>query len=147
MHVHIPFCNDLPLTGTPAFSSINSHLGSELGQHDDIESLTYVLVYFLRGSLLWLGVHSVDRVLQLKQGTTMDSLCVGLLDGFRLILEHTRVLAFTQRPDYALLQSYIQDICATLPDADDTTFDWHRNYPSSPATIVVTLLVTFKGCA
>ena len=53
---HIPFRQTRHLTGTPAFTSINSHLGAELGQWDDLESLAYMLIYFLQGSLPWLSV-------------------------------------------------------------------------------------------
>ena len=67
MHIHILFCDGIPLTGTPAFASINSHLGAELSQWDDIKSLAYVLIYFLWGSLPWSGTSDVDRILQLKQ--------------------------------------------------------------------------------
>ncbi|KAG0693632.1 CSNK1A1 protein [Suillus ampliporus] len=37
--VHIPFCQGQHLTSTPAFTSINDHLGVELGRRDDLESL------------------------------------------------------------------------------------------------------------
>ena len=40
---HIPFCEGCCLTGTPAFTSINSQLGFESGQQDDLESLAYML--------------------------------------------------------------------------------------------------------
>ena len=76
----------------------------------------------------------------------MESLCFGLPNGFKLILEHTRALAFTQWPDYALLQSCIEDIRAMLPNADNTSFDWQRDYPSSATANVVIPPVTPKGC-
>jgi len=50
-HGHILFNNGLGFIGTTAFVSINSHLGSELGRQDDLESLAYVLFYFLWGFL------------------------------------------------------------------------------------------------
>ncbi|KAI0245389.1 kinase-like domain-containing protein [Lactifluus subvellereus] len=123
-HAHIPLCNNLPLSGTPAFTSIHSHLGFELSRCDDLESLVYVLIYLLQGSLPWIGIGSKDLVLQLKQQISACELCTGLPEGFALILEYSRSLAFSKKPDYVLLESYIQDICATLPHPHCEMFDW-----------------------
>jgi serine/threonine protein kinase len=55
---HIPCKTNLGLTGTATFASINGHLGLELGQQDDLESLTYILIYFLCGCLPWQDLPS-----------------------------------------------------------------------------------------
>ena len=133
MHIHIPFHNNISVTGTPAFSSINSH-GAELSQHNDIESLAYLLIYFLWGSLPWLGINSLDMVLQLKKEISIYDLCSGLPTGFKLILEHAHALTFTQKPNYNLLQSYVH---AMLPDDTTATFDWQPSCLSSPTTSVM----------
>jgi serine/threonine protein kinase len=99
---HIPFHHSRCLTGTPAFTSINSHLGAALGRHDDLESLTYVLIYLSRGSLPWLQANSVtpSSILRMKQEIPIKVLCSGLPCELAVFLSYTCNLSFSEEPDY-----------------------------------------------
>jgi len=77
------------------YASINAHLGLKISWHDDMESLTYTLIYFLCRLLPWagLGLDGQDLILWSKQGTPIDHLCSTLPSEFASFLAYTRLLA------------------------------------------------------
>jgi serine/threonine protein kinase len=122
-HAHIPYKKGLGLVGTPLFASINSHLGLELGRRDDLESLAYILFYFLWGSLPWRGMRAKD-MLKSKQNITASNLFQELPPEFRAFLEHSRALPFHLKPDYDHFIALFENLLSREVSESDTTFDW-----------------------
>merc|ERR1719210_66718 len=52
---HNPYKEGIKMTGTLRFCSINTQLNIDQSRRDDLESLAYMLLYFVRGGLPWQG--------------------------------------------------------------------------------------------
>ncbi|KIM64073.1 hypothetical protein SCLCIDRAFT_49058, partial [Scleroderma citrinum Foug A] len=121
--LHILFHRSHHLMGTPAFASINSHLGAELGCRDDLESLVYVLIYFACSSLPCLDKanglgSSVPLILNIKQMTPVELLCSGLPREFATLLTYTRSLSFSEEPDYNYIRLLFTALQNEIPDLE-----------------------------
>jgi len=127
---HIPYIEGKNLTGTARYASINTHLGLEQSRRDDMESLGFVLMYFLRGSLPWQGLKAntkkqkYHRILERKQATHPDLLCRGYPSEFKDYFVHCTSLGFEDRPDYRYLKRIFKDLFERQGFEDDGIFDW-----------------------
>ena len=122
-HLHIPFKKDLGLVGTATFASINSHLGSELGRRDDLESLVYILFYFMWGFLPWQGLGQQDMLKSKRSIATLD-VFHQLPPEFRMLFEHCRSLSFESKPNYDHFCHLFDNLLVKEGLQSDMTFDW-----------------------
>ncbi|XP_052178750.1 uncharacterized protein LOC127792317 isoform X3 [Diospyros lotus] len=129
-HKHIPYRENKSLTGTARYASVNTHLGVEQSRRDDLESIGYVLMYFLRGSLPWQGLRGgtkkqkYDKISEKKMLTPIEILCKGYPSEFVSYLHYCRSLRFEDKPDYAYLKRLFRDLFVREGYQFDYVFDW-----------------------
>ncbi|PWA97787.1 Protein kinase, ATP binding site-containing protein [Artemisia annua] len=129
-HQHIPYRENKNLTGTARYASMNTHLGIEQSRRDDLESLGYVLMYFLRGSLPWQGLKAgnkkqkYEKISEKKVSTSIEALCRGYPTEFASYFHYCRSLRFEDRPDYAYLKRIFRDLFIREGFQFDYVFDW-----------------------
>ncbi|CAI8614354.1 unnamed protein product [Vicia faba] len=129
-HKHIPYRENKNLTGTARYASVNTHLGIEQSRRDDLESLGYVLMYFLRGSLPWQGLKAgtkkqkYDRISEKKMTTSIEVLCKSYPSEFGSYFHYCRSLRFEDKPDYSYLKRLFRDLFIREGYQFDYIFDW-----------------------
>ncbi|CAH1439339.1 unnamed protein product [Lactuca virosa] len=129
-HRHIPYRENKNLTGTARYASVNTHLGVEQSRRDDLESLGYVLMYFLRGSLPWQGLKAgtkkqkYDRISEKKMLTPIEVLCKSYPPEFTSYFHYCRSLRFEDKPDYSYLKRLFRDLFIREGYQFDYVFDW-----------------------
>lgn len=129
-HKHIPYRENKNLTGTARYASVNTHLGVEQSRRDDLESLGYVLMYFLRGSLPWQGLKAgtkkqkYDKISEKKMVTPIEVLCKNHPSEFTSYFHYCRSLRFDDKPDYSYLKRLFRDLFIREGYQFDYVFDW-----------------------
>lgn len=128
---HIQPRTGYSLTGTARYASIHAHEGTELSRRDDLISIGYVLVYFLKGSLPWQGLHGQTSeekyrlIYEKKRETPLTELCEGMPDAFLKYLESVCALEFDQAPDYGYLKSLFKQLFLENKFTyDSILYDW-----------------------
>merc|ERR1712048_907705 len=128
---HIKYRDDKSLTGTARYASVNTHYGSEQSRRDDLESLGYVLVYFMKGKLPWQNLKNKDRtknryeaIAEKKLTTSIPTLCYGCPAEFQMFLQYCRGLKFDESPDYNYLRQLFQVLLNSMGYEMDNVYDW-----------------------
>ena len=127
---HIPYRDNKSLTGTARYASVNTHIGIEQARRDDMESLVYILLYFLKGQLPWQGLagknknDKYDRIKEKKIQTTVEQLCRGQPEEFSKYLNYCKNLTFEERPDYNYLRGLWRQLMVKNGWESDGQFDW-----------------------
>ena len=142
-HQHIKFSVNKKLTGTARYASINALRGCEQSRRDDLEAIGYVLMYFLRGSLPWQGLHvnkgedRYKKILVKKKGTSAEELCKTFPSELAEYINYTRNLEFEADPDYKFLRGLLTTILEKQKCEYDFFYDWLNEKPNITDEIAV----------
>jgi serine/threonine protein kinase len=129
-NVHIRENADKRLTGTARYASINSHHRMELSRRDDLESLGYLIIYFLKGKLPWQGIpastkqEKYSKIGLMKAEYPVEKLCEGLPEELTEYMKQVRNLDFKEKPDYYNLRSLFINLFNKMEYDYDYKYDW-----------------------
>lgn len=127
---HISYNERSDLTGTARYASVNTHLSIQQSRRDDMESISYLLLYFLRGSLPWQGLKAdtkkekYRKIMEKKVATPVEILCRSLPQEVASFLAYCRQLKFEERPDYGHWRATFRDVLLRSGAEYDLSFEW-----------------------
>ena len=128
---HNPMVKHSKLTGTARYASINALAGLEQSRRDDLESFGYVLAYFFRGSLPWMGIHAKNKddkyskILNIKKNLETENLLHNSPKELCDYLNYCKQLNYEQEPDYNYLIGLFKSIIfKVLKESIDYKYDW-----------------------
>uniref|UniRef100_UPI00398E7155 tau-tubulin kinase 2-like isoform X2 n=1 Tax=Pristiophorus japonicus TaxID=55135 RepID=UPI00398E7155 len=124
--------------GTVRYASINAHKNREMGRHDDLWSLFYMLVEFVVGQLPWRKIKDKEQVGLLKEKYDHRQMLKHLPQEFALFLEHVLCLDYFTKPDYQLLMSVFDSSIKAHGVVDSDPFDWEKTGTDGSLTVITT---------
>ena len=117
------------IRGNRIYISVNAHKGYKTSRRDDIESLGYNIIYYMKGGKLpWYHEKDRNKAESVKMNITLDELCEGLPEEIKLFIKYAKEMEFYQEPDYEYLKGLLLKIAEKNNiDINNVEFDWERN--------------------
>merc|ERR1719330_105597 len=118
--------------GTVRYASVNAHKGMEQSRRDDVEAVSYLLLFFLRGKLPCQGItasskeEKKDLILECKMNSGMEALKTVTPPAFFSLLTYCRSLHFEDRPNYGYLRRIFKDVAVRKGFINDGMMDWSQ---------------------
>ena len=129
--IQYPYVKKKKLTGTARYASIHALEEMEQSRRDDLEAVSYVLMYFLRGNLPWQGLKikakedRYKKILDKKKETTSEELCMGFPEEFKIFVDYSKNLGYTENPNYKMLKdNFVKLVRVKMCENFDYVYDW-----------------------
>lgn len=116
--------------GSLAFSSLNVLAGVQQSYRDDLESMCYLLIFLLKGTLPWTMVENLNpaNIQQssqaFKRKLPQPILCRDVPPVISKILTYAKSLEVGEMPDYHSLKLWLRDTAHKCNFTFDRKFDW-----------------------
>ena len=106
---------NLNMVGTMPYAPIRAHLGKSQSRRDDLESLGYVLMYFMNGGWLPWDIYEGDsdekeKVGKSKMETPIEQICPKCPREFYAYLEYVKLYNFEEKPEYKHLYQHFKKL-------------------------------------
>ena len=127
---HIQFCVTKKMNGTARYASTNSLRGVEISRRDDLESLAYMLLYFLMKKLPWQGIRAntlqnrYKKIYYMKKKLINDETFLSLPKEIQEFYKDIKKLKFEEKPNYNKLKEYFRILLNKNELNEDGNFSW-----------------------
>ena len=129
---HIAIKGGKSLVGTARYASIASHEGYEQCRRDDLESLGYLLLYFLIGKLPWQGIQIHNKsekyaeIGRLKKMAQIDLPLKPYGEDAAVLFryfQYVKALKFEEEPNYDFLRKLFREVMIRRKE-EHAPLDW-----------------------
>jgi len=106
-NIHVPMKKTCSLIGSLTYASLNAHNFIDISRRDDLESLGYMLIYFLLGHLEWQNLPS--NMSFEEKNMIIRNMKLNIFNESRIptilcdYLKYVRCLEYDEQPNYSIL--------------------------------------------
>ena len=133
-NLHISMKKDRNIIGTVRYISMNTHQGYEQSRRDDLESLIYIIIFFIKGELPWqntkvkVKTEKYNKIYEIKKESTKEGgeLCRSIPYEFQTLIDYVLGLQFTEKPNYSMITKLVEMTLSRLNYFNDLQFDWYN---------------------
>ena len=119
------------LTGTARYASIHAMEEMEQSRRDDLEAVSYVIMYFIRGNLPWQGLKlksnedRYQKILEKKKEISTEELCSEYPKVFYEFVKYAKGLKYSEEPKYdELKKNFVDWVVNQKKEKFDYIYDW-----------------------
>ena len=127
---HINFAITKKMSGTARYASTNSLRGVEISRRDDLESLAYMIIYFILKKLPWQGVKAnsqknrYKKIYYMKKKFCEEENFKELPIEIQNFYKTIKKLSFEEDPNYIILRGYFKELLTRNKLKEDGNFSW-----------------------